>query len=177
MIDIKKIGKKTVYEAVSPQKLEEFMKDREKEMVKQKRSAIGDAMFFETIRRIALYTTDTLWVEHLETMEYTRSSVNLRAYGQREPLIEYKKEGLRLFKEMEINFKEQVYSLISKINAGIVDNNQTEVVEERPELILSSSDGSDNPGTIRNQSKKIGRNDPCSCGSGKKFKNCHGKDK
>jgi preprotein translocase subunit SecA len=147
------------------------------EMVKQKRAAIGDAMFFETIRRIALYTTDTLWVEHLETMEYTRSSVNLRAYGQREPLIEYKKEGLRLFKEMEINFKEQVYSLISKINAGIVDNTQNEVVEERPELILSSSDGSDNPGTIRNESKKIGRNDPCSCGSNKKYKNCHGLNK
>ncbi len=145
------------------------------EVVKQKRAAIGDAMFFETVRRIALYTTDTLWVEHLETMEHTRSSVNLRAYGQREPLIEYKKEGLRLFKELEANFKDQVYSLISKINADIKDNTETEVIEERPELILSSSDGSDNPGTIRNESKKIGRNDPCSCGSGKKYKNCHGK--
>ncbi len=145
------------------------------EIVKQKRAAIGDAMFFETVRRIALYTTDTLWVEHLETMEYTRSSVNLRAYGQREPLIEYKKEGLRLFKELEANFKEQVYSLISKINADIKDNTETEVIEERPELILSSSDGSDTPATVRRESKKIGRNDPCTCGSGKKYKNCHGK--
>lgn len=144
------------------------------EAVKQKRAAIGDAMFFETVRRIALYSTDTLWVEHLETMEYTRSSVNLRAYGQREPLIEYKKEGLRLFRELEANFKEQVYSLISKINADIKDNTETEVIEERPELILSSSDGSDNPAIIRRESKKIGRNDPCSCGSGKKYKNCHG---
>lgn len=147
------------------------------EIIKQKRAAIGDAVFFETVRRIALYTTDTLWVEHLETMEHTRSSVNLRAYGQREPLIEYKKEGLRLFKELEANFKEQVYSLISKINVDIKDHTEREIVEERPELILSSSDGSDNPGTIRNEFKKIGRNDPCSCGSGKKYKNCHGKDK
>lgn len=145
------------------------------EIVNQKRSAIGDAMFFETVRRIALYTTDTLWVEHLETMEHTRSSVNLRAYGQREPLIEYKKEGLRLFRELELNFKEQVYSLISKINVDIKDNSETEIVEERPELILSSSDGSDTPATVRRESKKIGRNDPCSCGSGKKYKNCHGK--
>jgi len=147
------------------------------EIVKQKRAAIGDAMFFETVRRIALYTTDTLWVEHLETMEYTRSSVNLRAYGQREPLIEYKKEGLRLFRELEANFKEQVFSLISKINADIKDNTETEIVEERPELILSSSDGTDTPATVRRETKKIGRNDPCSCGSGKKYKNCHGKDK
>lgn len=145
------------------------------EIIKQKRAALGDNLFFETVRRIALYITDNLWVEHLETMEYTRSSVNLRAYGQREPLIEYKKEGLRLFREMEINFKEKVFSLINTINADIKDNSQTEVVEERPELILSSSDGSDNPGTIRRESKKIGRNDPCHCGSGKKYKQCHGK--
>jgi len=166
--------------------IENFLKDliidypKLEEIIKQKRSALGDNLFFETIRRIALYTTDTLWVEHLETMEYTRSSVNLRAYGQREPLIEYKKEGLRLFREMEVNFKEQVFSLINTINAGIKENTKTEIVEERPELILSSSDGNlsaqagDNPGTIRRETKKIGRNDPCHCGSGKKYKRCHG---
>ena len=147
------------------------------EIIKQKRAALGDSLFFETVRRIALYITDTLWVEHLETMEHTRSSVNLRAYGQREPLIEYKKEGLRLFREMEVNFKEKVFSLINTINTGTIqDNKQTEVIEERPELILSSSDGTDNPGTIKRESPKIGRNDPCSCGSGKKYKNCHGKN-
>ena len=145
------------------------------EIIIRKRAALGDTLFFETVRRIALYATDTLWVEHLETMEHTRSSVNLRAYGQREPLVEYKKEGLRLFREMEANFKEQVFSLINTINADIKDNRETEVVEERPELILSSSDGNDAPLTIRKEGPKIGRNDPCSCGSGKKFKNCHGK--
>ena len=141
------------------------------EIVKQKRAALGDALFFETVRRIALYSTDTLWVEHLETMEHTRSSVNLRAYGQREPLIEYKKEGLTLFREMETNFKEQVYSLINTINVGTKENSQTEVVEERPGLILSSSDGNDRP-TIKRTENKIGRNDPCPCGSGKKYKSC-----
>jgi len=146
------------------------------EIMKQKRAAIGDSLFFETVRRIALYTTDTLWVEHLETMEYTRSSVNLRAYGQREPLIEYKKEGLTLFRAMEVNFKEQVFSLISTINADLKENSQTEVIEERPELILSSSDGADVP-VMKRTENKIGRNDPCSCGSGKKYKHCHGKDK
>lgn len=150
------------------------------DIIKQKRSALGDSLFFETVRRIALYTTDTLWVEHLETMEYTRSSVNLRAYGQREPLIEYKKEGLRLFKEMENNFKEQVFSLINTINTGAntKENRGTvEIVEERPELILSTSSDEDTPATIRRETPKIGRNDPCFCGSGKKYKHCHGKDK
>jgi preprotein translocase subunit SecA len=152
------------------------------ETVKHKRAALGDALFFETVRRIALYTTDTLWVEHIETMEHTRSSVNLRAYGQREPLVEYKKEGLRLFREMEAIFKEKVVSLINTINSDLKENSSTEVEEGRPELVLSSSDGNlsaqagNASGTIRRESKKIGRNDPCTCGSGKKYKNCHGKD-
>lgn len=147
-----------------------------KEIVAEKRAGMGDEAFFETVRRIALYTTDTLWVEHLETMEHTRSSVNLRAYGQREPLIEYKKEGLRLFREMEIAFKEQVVSLIKTINIDIKEREAIQIEEEKPELILSSSDGT-STATVKRSVPKIGRNDPCSCGSGKKYKNCHGKDK
>ena len=143
------------------------------DIIKEKKNSIGDEAFFETVRRIVLYITDTLWIEHLETMEYTRSSVNLRAYGQREPLIEYKKEGLRLFKEMEAVFKEQVFSLISTMNAG-AENSNEQILEERPSLILSTSDESGGV-TVKREGVKIGRNDPCHCGSGKKFKNCHGK--
>ena len=69
----------------------------------------------DTVRRIVLYVTDLLWVEHIETMEYTRSSVNLRAYGQRDPLVEYKKEGLHLFRHMQEIFRERVISLIETI--------------------------------------------------------------
>ncbi|MFA6392602.1 MAG: SEC-C metal-binding domain-containing protein, partial [Candidatus Paceibacterota bacterium] len=104
-----------------------------------------------------------------ETMEYTRSSVNLRAYGQREPLIEYKKEGLRLFKEMEIVFKERVFSLISTMNVNVERSDEQEI-EEKPALILSSSE--EGSGTTRRDAPKIGRNDPCTCGSGKKYKQC-----
>ncbi len=140
------------------------------ETIREKREAVGDAVFFETTRRIILYITDNLWVEHLETMEYTRSSVNLRAYGQREPLIEYKKEGLRLFKEMEVIFKEQVANLISTMNIG-TERSDEQVIEERPALILSGTEGGDAK-TERRTEEKIGRNDPCPCGSGKKYKQC-----
>ncbi|NVN97498.1 SEC-C domain-containing protein [Candidatus Nomurabacteria bacterium] len=144
-----------------------------KEAIAEKKKGVGDAVFFETVRRIILYITDSLWVEHLETMEYTRSSVNLRAYGQREPLIEYKKEGLRLFREMEAVFKERVSSLITTMNVE-GERSEEQVTEERPSLILSTSDEASIP--ERRSTPKIGRNDPCSCGSGKKYKNCHGKD-
>lgn len=162
--------------------LEKFLESLSKEygyefeeVVKKKRFAMGENLFFETIRRIALYVTDTLWVEHLETMEYTRSSVNLRAYGQREPLIEYKKEGLRLFKEMEMNFRDKVVSLINTINVDTKDEPEKEVVEKKPELILNSGGGSEGNQPNRRDSPKVGRNDPCPCGSGKKYKQCCGK--
>ncbi|MBY0309572.1 preprotein translocase subunit SecA [Patescibacteria group bacterium] len=69
-------------------------------VIEAKRTELGEHDFLDLFRRLALQTIDTLWVEHLEVMSYTRSSVNLRAYGQRDPLIEYRKEGTRLFKEM-----------------------------------------------------------------------------
>lgn len=143
-------------------------------IIEEKKKASGEGPFYETIRRIALYTTDNLWVEHLETMEYTRSSVNLRAYGQRDPLIEYKKEGLRLFKEMEAVFKEQVASFIRTLNIT-EDSLNTQEVPSTPTIILSS--GGEESAAPAVAGDKIGRNDPCSCGSGKKFKKCHGQDK
>lgn len=160
------------------EKIESFLEDlsteypKLKDIIEEKKKMAGSVAFLETARRIILYVTDTLWIEHLETMEYTRSSVNLRAYGQREPLIEYKKEGLRLFKEMEMTFKEQVYSLIATMNVS-GENSQEQVIEEKPNLILSTSDEGSNG--ERRSEKKIGRNDPCPCGSGKKYKQCHGK--
>ncbi len=93
-------------------------------IVKEKTTLVGEDAFWENVRRVILFTTDTLWVEHIDTMEYLRQSVGLRAYGQREPLVEYKKESTRLFKEMEERLKDQVISLsngITALTAGVSD--------------------------------------------------------
>ena len=71
--------------------------------------------FFNAVRIVLLQTIDMYWVEHLEVMDYTRSSVNLRAYGQRDPLVEYKKEGLRLFKEMGAAMRGQIIRVLPNI--------------------------------------------------------------
>ena len=141
----------------------------------EKRSKIGEAAFLETVRRIALYTTDTLWMEHLEAMDYLRGSVNLRAYGQREPIIEYKKEGLFMFKEMEETFKEQVASLIGTINTEAVQNiTETDSSGSKQTLVTSHSEPSELGGLSAQAGEKdaqvggikeIGRNDPCPCGA------------
>lgn len=85
-------------------------------IVNQKIKLIGEETFWEQVRRVVLYTTDTLWVEHIDTMEHMRQSVGLRAYGQREPLVEYKKEATRLFREMEQRLKDQVITMVSAIS-------------------------------------------------------------
>lgn len=146
-------------------------------IIEEKKNRIGEAAFFETVRRIALYTTDTLWMEHLEAMDYLRGSVNLRAYGQREPIIEYKKEGLSMFKEMEETFKEQVASLISTINTEGVQNVQVETVNSTKQTLVTSHNEPSELGgekDVQDGTKEVGRNDPCPCGSGKKYKKCHG---
>lgn len=91
-----------------------------KAAVEERKKTLGES-FYGTIRRFLLQTTDMLWVEHLEAMEYLRSSVNLRAYGQRDPLVEYKKEGLKLFRSLEESFAMHVRRSLPHIGAPSVD--------------------------------------------------------
>ena len=134
--------------------------DKEKinSIIEQKIKDVGEAPFWSTVRRIILHVNDILWTEHLETMDYVRSSVNLRAYGQREPLIEYTKEGLALYQNMEAMLKEQVLSLIETIRPIEA---QAPVKEESKKYIENSGKDEDVRGhTIKNEATdKIGRND------------------
>ncbi|MBI3305915.1 preprotein translocase subunit SecA [Candidatus Nomurabacteria bacterium] len=138
-------------------------------IVQEKRNKLGDEALLEVVRRIALYTTDNLWMEHLEAMDYLRSSVNLRAYGQREPIVEYKKDGLAMFKQMEETFKEQVFSLITTIQepAKQDDNapKQTLVVSHAEPSKLGGKKDTVSQGLSLRGEKEVGRNDPCPCGA------------
>jgi len=135
-------------------------------IIEEKRKKLGDEAFFETVRLIALYTTDTLWMEHLEAMDYLRGSVNLRAYGQREPIVEYKKDGLAMFKNMEESFKEQVFSLIGTITEPA----KIETNQPKQTLVVSHTEPSELGGKKDLSAqvsgmKEVGRNDPCPCGA------------
>ena len=155
--------------------------EESKKIIEDKRNALGDEAFFETARRITLYVNDILWTDHLETMEYTRSSVNLRAYAQREPLVEYKREGLKLFKEMEQSFRDQVFSLIGTMDVQAAKQEKEEqaqakkFIEIHQEVGQFKEEGVAKKATSESSGpahQKVGRNDPCICGSGKKSKKC-----
>ena len=128
-------------------------------LIKEKIEIVGEDTFWKTVRRIVLYVNDILWTEHLETMDHVRSSVNLRAYGQREPIIEYKKEGLILFQQMEASLNEQVLSLIETIKPKEVE---APVEQEKPKTYITSGGGEDTPAikpTKNSEMDNIGRND------------------
>ncbi len=88
------------------------------ELIEEKKKLVGEQDFYETVKRLMLYSTDIHWQEHLQMMDYARSSAGLRAYGQREPLIEYKKEGLRLYKEFEYSVRSSILELVKTIEAA-----------------------------------------------------------
>ena len=138
----------------------------------------------KTLRRIILQAMDMYWIEHLEVMDYMRSSVNLRAYGQRDPLVEYKREGLKLFKEMEIAIVEEIKKLIPQIKSSEIFFDApvklTEILEGAQNLTTEKAQSSQSLTPRTSEGEKIGRNDPCFCGAKKpdgtsiKYKNCHG---
>ena len=145
----------------------------------EKINAIGEEAFYDVVRRLALQTNDMFWVDHLELMDYARSSVNLRAYGQRDPLVEYKREALRLYKEMEEGIQHQILEMIPRIQVGAFVAAESEIKKIEGEMTLAggANTGDEAPVKANTSSKEghdLGRNDPCYCGSGKKFKKCHG---
>ncbi|PIX56438.1 MAG: preprotein translocase subunit SecA, partial [Candidatus Yonathbacteria bacterium CG_4_10_14_3_um_filter_47_65] len=140
--------------------------------IQKKVEAMGEDAFYTTARVVILQTIDMLWMEHLEAMDYMRSSVNLRAYGQRDPLVEYKNEGTRMFKEMQNALRHNVGLVLENIEQTAQKSGGEEA---RTDVRTSETGVHAPPQTVHGSKKmKVGRNDPCPCGSGKKYKKCHG---
>ncbi len=121
---------KEIYERVLSAD-EEFKKE-----ILKKESEVPAEVFQEVFRKVSLYVQDNLWMQHLQVMDYTRSSVNLRAYGQREPLIEYKKEGLRLFNEMQAAFDARVAEAMSRVDIKAMNEESSQTAPAESPLLV-----------------------------------------
>ncbi|MBA2714500.1 MAG: preprotein translocase subunit SecA [Rubrobacteraceae bacterium] len=130
----------------------------------------GVGTFDEAERRTLLSVVDSRWREHLYEMDYLREGIGWRGLSQRDPLVEYKREGYDIFQEMERGLKEDYVTYIYRVE-------NIKLREEEMQQ-LSYSGGSEEPNqrptSPRRTEGKVGRNDPCPCGSGKKYKKCHG---
>ena len=126
-------------------------------------------------KSVLLQVLDLLWREHLSRLEHLRSSVTLRSYGQRDPLNEYKTEGFELFQSLLTKLREQVTAHLIRVEVVKKDqlsaeNNETVAKNNKN----PTNENQINPKTVEEWGK-VGRNELCPCGSGKKYKHCHGK--
>jgi preprotein translocase subunit SecA len=173
----------------------------------QQESALGSDLMRQLERAILLQVVDQRWKEQLYDMDKLKEGIGLRAYGQKDPLLEYKREGFEMFTEMILQIKREVLQTLLRVQAvnppplSARPNQASRWKEYRPEFVpvqaaprgaapdgnvfsgqaprdmsqaVPTSAGPIEP--VRRDHPKVGRNDPCPCGSGKKYKKCHGKN-
>ncbi|MCX6779505.1 MAG: SEC-C metal-binding domain-containing protein, partial [Candidatus Magasanikbacteria bacterium] len=169
-------------EAEERTKIIEFLVELSKKRWEELEKEIKNPeLMLEIGKGILLRSIDTLWVDHLVAIDYLRAGIGLRGYGQRDPLVEYKKEAYRLFNELVSSIQKEVVYSIYKVSAGV---KLAPSLMQRQGVQLSGAQkeaGAGGQTIIRKKEfsedaggHKVGRNDPCPCGSGKKFKKCHG---
>jgi preprotein translocase subunit SecA len=156
----KEILEKAQSSNLKPQILEMVKKaGYSEEDYQKKEKEVGEGNMRQIEKIISLRTLDMLWLEHLENMEYLRDSVRLRAYGQQDPLVEYKNEGHKMFQKLLLTMESAIANTIFRVSLA-----------PAPPSAVSFS--APQPVTSQPLKKKPGRNDPCPCGSGKKYKKC-----
>ncbi|HYC34694.1 MAG TPA: preprotein translocase subunit SecA, partial [Candidatus Paceibacterota bacterium] len=138
--------------------------------IEAKQTELGREVFLSAIRALILQTIDLFWMDHLEMMDYLRGSVNLRAYGQRDPLVEYKKEGLRLFKQMEVSIADSILKTIPEMTIRVKPEEPLQTMEIQNQPVSMTTPAEKPKLQPQTNTGEVGRNDPCPCGSGKKYK-------
>ncbi len=140
-----------------------------KDVFETKEQEIGKELYSQIQRHIILQAIDNLWMEHLDTMDHLRDSVRLRGYGQRDPLVEYKKEGHIMFQRLLSDINRQIAFTVLKVTVQAQPQ-----PSELPSNVTLSAPGQQSTQTSVSDpsASSIGRNDPCPCGSGKKYKKC-----
>ena len=153
---------------LTQQQIIDLLNDRAQKILKDKEEKIGPYLMRLVERFSLLSSVDANWMEHIDAMDELRKSIHLRSYGQHDPVVEYRKEGYAMFDEMVAEIREQTAKKV--IVSTIVPKAQTDRnVKEAEEASAPSA------APVRKKIK-VGRNDPCPCGSGKKYKNCCGKN-
>ena len=158
-------ARQTMMNAQTKDDLIDYLVSLAKQEYEAKEKHVGEAQMRDIERMFYLRTIDMFWMEHLDEMEHLRDSVRLRAYGQKDPLVEYKNEGHQMFGR-----------LLGAIGTSFVGSiYKVEMMSERAAEKKETKEILAGQIVSENKKNEVGRNDPCPCGSGKKYKRCHGK--
>ena len=164
------------------QKISEKLIKKANEKYAEKETEIGSEEMRELERVVMLKVVDEKWMNHIDSMDELKNGIGLRAYGQQDPVVKYRIEGMDMFEEMISDIKVDVAKILMNIRQqGEAKRQETVKITGAALEAIHSVDGGSKIGTdvdktIRNDGPKIGRNDPCPCGSGKKYKNCCGRN-
>ena len=166
-------------DGLTPERLQELILEEIGKAYEAKDERIGAPLLRQLEKFIMLQTIDGLWKDHLLNMDHLKEGIGLRGYGQKNPLQEYQKEGFEMFEEMVQRIQEGMVQKLFTIELAQGEELEELEVQHRPRrMVLSHGEGGEEKArvtTVRRDSAKVGRNDPCPCGSGKKYKRCHGK--
>ena len=176
-------------EKLDSEKIIDELKERAHKIYDDKSERFGES-FEELERVVMLKIVDEKWMQHIDNMDELKNGIGLRAYGQRDPVVVYREEGFDMFDEMTYDIQNDVVKLlmhVTKRDEGATRKEQVRITDTKlanTDNAIDLVDGKEaDTGkhesmsrTIKNEEPKVGRNDPCPCGSGKKYKNCHGKN-
>ena len=159
----------------------------------QKENEITSEVFREAERQILLRTVDLKWMDHIDALDQLSNSIRMRSIGQHDPVVEYKLEGSAMFEEMNENIQNDAVKFImrakftpethieAKSQVKDIKENHASAASVTPQSAskpIQGTTGNNQPqAPVKRDSSKVGRNDPCPCGSGKKYKDCCGKAK
>ncbi len=154
--------------------LTDYLADLVRARFARKKEEIGPDLFRHLEQMIMLQIVDNHWKEHLLSMDHLRDGIGLRGYAQKDPLREYQREGYDMFMDLIQRIKADTVGTLFHLQVRPHQEPPPEARPAQPELFFSHGD-SDGPAPVMRKEKKVGRNDPCPCGSGKKYKKCCGK--
>jgi len=150
--------------------VEELLQDSARKLYESREAEFGSDLMREIERAVVLQVVDTRWKDHLDAMDSLREGIGLRAYGQRDPLIEYRNEAFEMFQGMIEAIQEDVSTYVQRVTPRIT----TQVPEQPQNVSENKYEDAEPAPKQRRTGEQVGRNDPCPCGSGKKYKKCCG---
>jgi preprotein translocase SecA subunit len=161
---------------LNPEGLQEMAVQKVRAFYEEKEKAFTPPVMRYLERVVMLQTIDSLWKDHLLAMDHLKEGIGLRGYGQKNPLQEYQREGFDLFEEMTGKNQEDVVQKLFTVQIARQEDVERMEPRRRPQQVMMShgQPAQKQPVTVRRDGSKVGRNDPCPCGSGKKYKKCHG---
>jgi len=159
---------------MTPEDLVETIIEAVKGHLRNKEKEFGKPLMDYLMKVIMLQSIDTQWKENLLAMDHLKEGIGLRGYGQKDPVREYQKEGYDMFMDMIARVKEDTVEKLCMVQIRREEEVQQIEEKRRQDYVMSRGEDTPAPATVKRDSAKVGRNDPCPCGSGKKYKKCCG---